>query len=451
MLDPGEVEAGRHGANGADAQELVVLRRLVTLYRQLSSIAAQDADLGAVVDLIAARTESAVAIVDRDLNVVATSEPRSRAEPGAAPATFQEYLTDPRLVQVFEAAGRSRCALVLPESSSAAAAIVAPVLVGDDVPAYVLTADTGARGIDEDGRLLLTEHAATVCGVILGRDQIIAAAGSRARDDLVEGLLYARAADPDETDRWAKHVGYDPGQPHRVLSMALVPRDAPSGVARAERASAALERMLALQPPAVIATVRGSEVVVVLRQPADGPSLTSLDATKRLGEWCIQRLHQSFPDVSLTVGVGTICRAATEIAQSYAEARRAVEVTRRMGRTEQVTAFEELGIHRLLLESADIPALREFAQATFGELAHRRADYLSTLACYFRENSSPQRAARRLHVHPNTVTYRVRRIEEQTGLDFGNYSDRLVAQVALEILDAVGPDEPESEREAAGL
>lgn len=451
MLDPGDA-AGRRGANGADTQELVVLRQLVTVYRQLSSIAAQDADLDAVVDLIAVRTESAVAIVDRDLNVVAASEPRAHGDHGQASVPFQEYLTDPRLVQVFEAAGRSRCALVLPESSSAAAAIVAPVVVGDDVPAYVLTADTGARGIDEDGRLLLTEHAATVCGVILGRDQIIAAAGSRARDDLVEGLLYARAADADETDRWAKHLGYDSGEPHRVLSMAMVARDDSSAAARTERASATLERMLGLQPPAVIATVRGSEVVVVLRQLADGPSPTSpLDTTKRLGEWCIQRVHQSFPDVSLTVGVGTICRAATEIAQSYAEARRAVEVTRRMGRDGQVTAFEELGIHRLLLESADISVLRDFAYATFGDLVRRRADHLSTLACYFRENSSPQRAARRLHVHANTVANRVRRIEQLTGLDFGNYSDRLVAQVALEILDAVGPDEPEAEREAATL
>ena len=443
--------ASRRNANSADTQELVVLRRLVTVYRQLSSLAAQDADLRAVVELIAVRTESAVAIVDRDLNVIAASEPMTAGGHDQATGPFQEYLTDPRLLQVFEAAGRSRCALVLPESSSTAGAIVAPVVVGDDVPAYVLTADTGARGIDEDGRLLLTEHAATVCGVILGRDQIIAAAASRARDDLVEGLLYARAADADESDRWAKHVGYDSDEPHRVLSMAVAMRDGPASAGRAERASAALERMLGLQAPAVIAAVRGTDVVVVLRQVTDGSGATtgSLDATKRLGEWCIQRLHESFPDVSLTIGVGTTCRAATEIARSYADARRAVEVTRRMGRGGQVTAFEELGIHRLLLESADISTLREFAVATFGELAHRRADYLSTLACYFRENSSPQRAARLLHVHANTVTYRVRRIEQLTGLDFGNYSDRLVAQVALEILDAVGPEEPDAEGEAA--
>ncbi|MGD0701237.1 MAG: helix-turn-helix domain-containing protein [Trebonia sp.] len=58
-------------------------------------------------------------------------------------------------------------------------------------------------------------------------------------------------------------------------------------------------------------------------------------------------------------------------------------------------------------------------------------------ACYFRENNSPQRASRLLHVHPNTVAYRIKRIEEITGLRLDNYRDRLIAQVALEILDAL--------------
>jgi DNA-binding PucR family transcriptional regulator len=70
-----------------------------------------------------------------------------------------------------------------------------------------------------------------------------------------------------------------------------------------------------------------------------------------------------------------------------------------------------------------------------------KSEYLATLACYFRENNSPQRASRLLHVHPNTVAYRIKRIEEITGLKLDNYRDRLIAQVALEILDAL-PEQP---------
>jgi len=105
-------------------------------------------------------------------------------------------------------------------------------------------------------------------------------------------------------------------------------------------------------------------------------------------------------------------------------------------------AFEDLGIHRLLLQIPDLAELRSFATEVLGELGRgdrqRGAELLATLACYFRENNSPQRSARSLHVHPNTVAYRIRRIQEITGLQLDTYRDRLMAQVALEILDALG-------------
>ena len=113
-----------------------------------------------------------------------------------------------------------------------------------------------------------------------------------------------------------------------------------------------------------------------------------------------------------------------------------------MGRAGRVVAFGDLGIHRLLLQVPDLAELRGFADEVLGGLRSGDSEqapvHLATLACYFRENASPQRASQVLHVHPNTVTYRIRRVEEITGLDLGSYRDRLMAQVALEILDAVG-------------
>jgi DNA-binding PucR family transcriptional regulator len=39
-----------------------------------------------------------------------------------------------------------------------------------------------------------------------------------------------------------------------------------------------------------------------------------------------------------------------------------------------------------------------------------------------------------MHLHPNTVSYRIRRAQEFTGLSFSLYRDRLMAEVAVEIL-----------------
>jgi DNA-binding PucR family transcriptional regulator len=109
-----------------------------------------------------------------------------------------------------------------------------------------------------------------------------------------------------------------------------------------------------------------------------------------------------------------------EIAQSYDGARRAREIFARAGKTGAAMAMEDLGVQRLLLEVADVNQLRKFAHHLFGGfLDHGKgneAEYLSTLACYFRRNSSPPAVAGDLHVHRKTVSYRIRRVEELSAL-----------------------------------
>ncbi|PXY37089.1 hypothetical protein BAY59_00410 [Prauserella coralliicola] len=424
MTRPGDEVLGR---------ENVALRALVALYRHLSSLTVQDVGIEAVVELIADRVDTAVAVVDEELTVL------TAAETGGSPADVARYflgrLAHPRLAQILGTAGPARRALRLPAVDGAAPIIVAPIAVGDAVAAYLLTMDDGEQGDGEDLRLLITEHAATVCGLILGRERMVAAAATRVRHDLVEGLLSGLGSDPDEVRRWAAHLGYDEGEAHRVMSIVL--RDGCERADTATRISEAVERFFTIRYPEAITAVRGSEVAVVLPEPEpESPR------ARRLADTCVGRIREVFPRAAMTVGIGGLCRSALEIARSYEDARRTVDIVGRMRRSAAVVAVEDLGVHRLLLQVANPAQLRGFADEVFGALLaqakNNTREYLSTLACYFRENNSPQRASQELHVHPNTVTYRVRRVEEMTGLDFRSYRDRLMAQIALEIFDVVG-------------
>ncbi len=421
-------------------REVLALRKLVAVYRHLSGLAVQHADLAAVTQLIAEQAHATVAVVNPTMDVLAAAAAGETSE--RAGQYVQDLVVHPRLGEVLGVASRARRALRLPDVGTATSVIVAPILVGDDVPAYLMTLDGADQRAGEDTSLLLTEHAATICGVILGRERVVAAAASRIRDDLVEGLLSGRGRDAGEAGRWARHLGYDPDRDHHVLSVAVDVAVAGPGEARAalgQRATLAAEQFFTTRAPDAIIAVRDAEVVVVLpeQRERDAPGRAA-----QLGRMCAHRLGEQFPEVTATIGIGGRCRDPAEIPRSYGEARRTVETVRRMDKAQQVIAFTDLGVHRLLLQVPDLAELQGFARDVLGKLSvHERehsSAYLATLACYFRENSSPQRASRRLHVHPNTVTYRIRRVEEITGLDLGNYRDRLMAQVALEILDAVG-------------
>lgn len=427
--------------DGAVSRENVALRGLVAVYRHLSGLAVQNAGIESVTELIAEHMDATVAVVDEKMDVIAAATASGRLADAAR--YVQGRVAHPRLTQVLGITGRTRRAIRMPDVDEAAPVIVAPILVGDEVPAYVMTLDDGAPDTSDDLRLLLTEHAATICGVILGRERVVAAAATRVRYDLVEGLLSGKGSDAEELLRWARHLGYDHRRDHRVLAVVL---DDSAGAADQveldRRVAAAVERFFTTHAPDAITAVRGREVTVVM---ADSPEGTPpRPRVARAAQLCLERLRELFPGSTVTVGIGGTCRSPGDISRSYDEARRTIDAARRMGRGGTAIVFDDLGIHRLLLQVANPAQLREFAREVFGSLAAQArgnaAEYLSTLGCYFRANNSPQRASKTLHVHPNTVTYRIRRVEEMTGLDLGNYRDRLMAEVALEILDAVGED-----------
>jgi sugar diacid utilization regulator len=420
-------------------RENALLRELVTVYQHLTGLTLQDADVSTVLQLLAKRTAATVAVVSRGLEVMAAAAPDLPDEQVAS--NVRDYVAARRLGTVLNSTAQTRRSLRLPETGDSGGVIVAPILVGDDVPAYLLTfgkpdADGG------DMSLLVTEHAATICGVILGRERVVAAAARQVRDDLMEGLLLGAAHANGEVGRWARHLGYDASREHRVLTVAIEATGsagaAGSAAALWKRVATAIDHFFTSRVPGAIIAVRDSEVVIVVPdrdgQAAAGPEVSRLSAA------CLTRMRDLFPEAVVTIGIGGSCRDPAEIARSYGQARRTIDAVVRLGRQGQAVAFGDLGIHRLLLQVPDLAELKSFATEILGELdrqdPQRGAELLATLACYFRENNSPQRTAQSLHVHPNTVAYRLRRVQEITGLRLDTYRDRLMAQVAIEIVAA---------------
>jgi len=90
----------------------------------------------------------------------------------------------------------------------------------------------------------------------------------------------------------------------------------------------------------------------------------------------------------------------------------------------------------------DPALLADFVGQTVGTVqaydARRRTDLLLTLEVWAAEGGSPTAAAERLHVHPHTVTYRLGRIEELTGLSLSAPDDRLQLLLGLRAARLLG-------------
>lgn len=408
------------------------LHQVLALCSELSSVATADGDLDQVVALVAARAGVWAAVVDDSLSVLALSG--KPADPSA------DVLENDReaVSQLISAAARMRRALSLPAfGTSAVSLVVAPILVGDESVAYLLTAGQDADETGEDTRIMVTEHAAMVGAVILGRRRVVAIAAGRARRELFDGLVLVGDRTAADIDGWARHLGIEPGHRQRVL---LTTVDSPQG-APAPAVTDLIEHLIALRCPIATVVNRGTEVVALVPGDDDAALARKLTGLARL---CHKTVTARFPDVRVLTGLSDPHTGAVRIAASYDEARRAVAIGRAFPGLPDVVVFADLGVHRLLAQVRDDAELTRFTRHVLGELLDydraNGAGHCETLAVYFRENQSPQRAAALLHTHPNTVTYRIRRAEEIAGLDLGSYTDRLAVQLALEILHGLGGD-----------
>lgn len=418
---------------GRAAEENRALREVVTVYTQLSGLATQDTDVHSVIALIGDRLGVGAVVVDAEQDVLASAGPSLDAI-----TAVHEEIKGLDLTAVLSASARTKRAMTLPGVDDDVALVVAPILLNDEIPAFLFTGAPADRDGGEDLSLLVTEHAAMICGIVMGRQRLVASAVGSARLDLVEALLLARDRTELEMHNWARHLGIDEEREHVVVTVALQPPEGGPAALGGEMA-AYVERFLTSRTGDGVVARRDTEVVAIV--PAGGAGATAVDDLMVLGRMCRDVTTARFPGSSVSVGVGSAASGIGEFARSYSEARLAVDTTARMTGLGGVVAFRDLGIQRLLLRVSDVADLRAFADDVLGGLiAHEQrnnTEYLGTLTAYFRENASPKRTASLLHMHPNTVSYRIRRVEEITGLSLSSYRDQLMIQVALEILNGL--------------
>jgi purine catabolism regulator len=144
---------------------------------------------------------------------------------------------------------------------------------------------------------------------------------------------------------------------------------------------------------------------------------------------------------SFTVGVSRVAPSLADLPEAYAQARRAVEIGRRVHGTGSTTSFDELGLHRLIALIPDTGELRAFARDVLGPLADgttEAANLRETLQVLLDTNFNVAEAARLQFFHYNTMRYRVSKLERLLGPLSSDPHLRLDVAVALRVLDIAG-------------
>lgn len=277
-------------------------------------------------------------------------------------------------------------------------------------------------------------HAATACALHLARERAVVDARARVHADFVWQLLEGLVDEAVAVVR-ARQLGC--ALPSR-LRVAVVTLESEGDDQRLDVLATAAERVAAAAGVNVLAGRRGSTLALVL--DSEDP-----DVTRSVVGQVVQALRGAVG----AAGVSACVDWSADLRDAHRQARQAIEAAA-FAPEGPVVLFDELGMLRFLLAPSDRADQLRFARAVLGPVLDYDRDHqtqlVTTLGAWLDGGGSLTRTAAALYVHPKTVRYRLRRVEELTRRDLSAQRDRFDAQLAIAILRALALGQDESFR-----
>jgi sugar diacid utilization regulator len=252
---------------------------------------------------------------------------------------------------------------------------------------------------------------------------------ARWRDALRHELLSIIFSFPDDAvafRRTAESLGLDPATPRVALAMdvdlSLVVPSRMEG--ELDRLMLSVSRCLRLAASELVRTYHRDSLVVWI-PTVRGDSVLVTDSLAR--DHARQLLDTTF-DVK-AIGIGMVNTGAAGWSTSANEALRALGWGRKLEGAGTVCAYSQFVLDESVLRSEN--ALR-YLDALIDRLSHEQ-ELLLTLSVFFELGQHRKRVAERLGVHPNTLSYRLGRIEEILGARLDDASWQAMLHVALQL------------------
>ena len=171
-----------------------------------------------------------------------------------------------------------------------------------------------------------------------------------------------------------------------------------------------------------------------------------LDLRKKLEEFqrMIQdQLKEGKSEYEFLIGVGNKVKGYHNLKESFADSKIAIEyidvIRKIIGDTNKtVVDCSRLGFFQIFANIKDEKQLRTYIPDTVHEIhqydIQKNGELIDTLECYLNHKQSIRKASELMGVHARTVSYRLQKIVELTGMDFDNIAEMLAVRNGIIIL-----------------
>ena len=397
-------------------------------HHALMELALAGVGLSGLVAALARILRASVTVEDADGGVLARApEAGYRPPPGAAArrrlpvrAALEDRTGGYAVVRVPESrTGRPGAAAVGHPPTVEPGAWMAPVLLGGELAGRLWVVDPQASPAPVERRVI--ERFSLVVGLELLTRRHVGEAEARASGDLIGTLLRADGMEQAAAVERAAALGHDLHRPHVLAVVAVDPPQRPGrwhGIVRG-----AAER----EAPGLVGPCDDLEVLLVPAAPDSGTGLRRTHA----------QLQQALGTTgTVTLVAGPVAQAPEDLAPAYRVAAGAARL-RLSARPGGFVDVRDLGLTSLLLEAGTPEALRGFARRLLAPVtdddARRGGDLLETLTVWLGSGCATPETAARLVVHPNTVAYRLAKVERLIGRNLRRPDVRMELHLAVTV------------------
>lgn len=292
---------------------------------------------------------------------------------------------------------------------------------------------------EEDGKLpnqekILLEHAATAAALWFLRDNAVRETELRLQGDFVWNLAQGEFQSWDSAHLQAQSFQFDLNRPYVcLLAKAENENNRPSLELRMRNAAKHILNLEHVMHCSIMVTFRNDTLVVFL-ETSDNPVMETVNTF-------FQVLDQRYPhgpgDLILSWGIGENHAGIRKFHESYKSAKTALDIgAKQKGPGHRVT-YGDIPMYRALAILCENKEIIEITHDVIGKLIRYREakdiDLLETARQYIRHKGNISKTARALHLHRQSLIYRLQKIESLTLRSFDNPDDFFLLDLCIKL------------------
>lgn len=408
-----------------------LLKRSHDIHNALTAVVLDQADYGKLATALAKLIQRSITIEDTAFQVLAAATAgevddarRESIRTKRTPPRLLAKLRETGVLQKLQESSQPLRIGAMPGEGLVMERLVTPVVVGGHVHGYIwiIAGDRPLESLD----FAAVQQAATVAALLMLKEKAVAEAEERWKADFLTRVLSPGMRPNEELLLQGQRLGYQLGQSYQVALISV--QD--SRDVDVERLATTAQRVIQSAGQMPLLYRRHGELTLLL--PAQHPYVPREELAKIVEG---AKLTGAMP----FAGLGRPYSEPEKLYQSYREARRAMLVGRVLGAEKGgIWDYGEVAILSWLRQLPD----DVIEASVFGEpLAHLlRADQanldelLLSLEVYLDQGGNGLKAARVLHVHRNTLRYRLARIEKLLGVSLADTGTCFQLHMALKAL-----------------